>query len=210
MTNLVISQSAPAVSNRERVLDAAERLLARHGYKRMTVDDIAAEAGIGKGTIYLYFRSKEEVILSTVDRIVDRVCEQMEAEAKGAANAGAALRAMLLARIFVRFEAVSGYTASLNDLVGNVRALLLERRARHFARETAILARVIRAAQKEGEIVAGSPRRIARSLVLATNSFLPYSLTPAELGRGSRLRKDATAVVDIVVAGITHQRPTTT
>lgn len=210
MTNLVIGQIAPAVSTRERILDAAESLLGRFGYRRMTVDDIAAEAGIGKGTVYLSFRSKEDVVLSTVDRIVDRVCAEMESEAKEAGTAAEALRKMLLARIFVRFEAVAGYSSSLNDLLGSVRASLLARRARHFEREMSILARVVSAGQKRGEIVAGSPRRIAKSLVLATNSFLPYSLSPAELGHEKRLRKDAGAVIDIVVDGIacTRRQPT--
>jgi len=41
------------------ILDAADRLLARYGYKKMTMDDLAQEVGIGKGTIYLHFSTKE-------------------------------------------------------------------------------------------------------------------------------------------------------
>src|SRR5437763_1237801 len=43
-----------------RILDAADRLLARYGYQKMTVDDLAREAGIGKGTVYLSFPGKSE------------------------------------------------------------------------------------------------------------------------------------------------------
>ncbi len=202
MTNLVISQ-APAVGQRERILDAAERLLGRFGYRKMTVEDIATEAGIGKGTVYLSFPSKEEVVLSTVDRIVDRVCAAMEEAAARDAPAADRLRAMLRARILVRFEAVAGYSASLNDLLSSVRAALLARRVQHFEREIAVLARTIAGGQQDGEIVAGAPRRIGRSLVLATNSFLPYALRPDELGDARRLNREAGDVVDIVVDGIT-------
>jgi AcrR family transcriptional regulator len=203
MSNVVMSQAAPLLGNRDRILDAAERLLGRFGYRKMTVDDIAAEAGIGKGTIYLSFPSKEEVLLSTVDRIVDRVCAAMEEAAAGDGSAPDRLRAMLRARVLVRFEAVAAYSASLNDLLGSVRAALLARRVRHFEREINILARVIAGGQEEGELAAGAPRRIGRALVLATNSFLPYALSPAELGDARRIRREAGDVIDIVVDGIT-------
>lgn len=210
MTNLVTSQSAPAVGHRDRILDAAERLLGRFGYRKMTVDDIAAEAGIGKGTVYLSFPSKEEVVLSTVDRIVERVCTAMEKEAARDASAPDRLRAMLRARILVRFEAVSAYSASLNDLLGSIRAALLARRVQHFEQEIGVLSRVIAGAQQDGELAAGAPRRIARALVLATNSFLPYALSPDELGDAKRLRREAGDVIDIVVDGITASNPPTT
>lgn len=200
---MVTSQIEPSVGARDRILDAAERLLGRLGYRKMTVDDIAAEAGIGKGTVYLSFPSKEEVVLSTVDRIVDRVCVTMEDEASRQRPVADTLRAMLRARILVRFEAVSGYSGSLNDLLSSVRASLLTRRARHFEQERDVLARVIRDGQERGEVVHGQPRRIARALVLATNSFLPYALSPDELGDARRLRREAGDVIDVVVDGIT-------
>lgn len=210
MTNLVTSQSTSSVSQRERILDAAERLLGRFGYRKMTVDDIAAEAGIGKGTVYLSFPSKEEVVLSTVDRIVARVCAAMEEKAGRDASAPDRLRAMLRSRVLVRFEAVSAYSASLNDLLSSVRAALLARRVQHFEQEIGVLARVIAGGQQDGELTAGAPRRIARALVLATNSFLPYALSPDELGDAKRLRREAGDVIDIVVEGITASKPPTT
>lgn len=174
------------------------------------VDDIALEAGIGKGTVYLSFPSKEEVVLSTVDRIVDRVCAAMEEAASRHASAPDRLRAMLRARVMVRFEAVTAYSASLNDLLGSIRVALLARRRQHFEREIGILAGVIAGAQANGELTAGAPRRMARALVLATNSFLPYALSPDELGDATRLRRGAGDVIDIVVLGITASPTPTT
>jgi AcrR family transcriptional regulator len=210
MTNLVTGQAGAAVGPRDRILDAAERLLGRFGYRKMTVDDIAAEAGIGKGTVYLSFPSKEEVVLSTVDRIVERVCTAMEEAAAREEPAAERLRAMLRARVLVRFEAVAAYSASLNDLLGRIRAALLARRVQHFEREIGVLARVIAGGQREGELAAGAPRRIGRALVLATNSFLPYALSPDELGDAKRLRREAGDVIDIVVDGITASDPPAT
>ncbi|WP_051581401.1 TetR/AcrR family transcriptional regulator [Pseudonocardia acaciae] len=51
-----------------RVLDAAAELLVRWGYRKVTVEDVAAAAGIGKGTVYLHFRTKEALFLTVLLR----------------------------------------------------------------------------------------------------------------------------------------------
>jgi AcrR family transcriptional regulator len=48
-------------NRRDQILDAAIEVFARNGYERTNVSDIAGTAGIAKGTIYLYFKSKEEI-----------------------------------------------------------------------------------------------------------------------------------------------------
>ena len=58
---------------RDAVLDATDSLLARFGYRKMTVEDIARAAGIGKGSVYLHFGSKEELVLAIVDRRLRRI-----------------------------------------------------------------------------------------------------------------------------------------
>jgi AcrR family transcriptional regulator len=52
----------------ERILDAAAELLLRYGYKRVTIDDVAEGAGIGKGTIYLHWKSREALFLAVLQR----------------------------------------------------------------------------------------------------------------------------------------------
>jgi hypothetical protein len=70
-----------------------------------------------------------------------------------------------------------------------VRKGVLARRQQHFARETDVLATVV-------------PHRTARALLLATNNFLPYALSPAELGDRRRLQRDAASVIDLLVTAI--------
>jgi AcrR family transcriptional regulator len=62
---------------KDLILDAADRLLARRGYRKMTIEDLARDVGIGKGTIYLFFPSKEAIVLSYVDRIFNRLLENL-------------------------------------------------------------------------------------------------------------------------------------
>jgi AcrR family transcriptional regulator len=52
----------------ERILDAAATLLVRWGYRKTTIDDVAREAGVGKGTIYLHWKDKNELFLAAIWR----------------------------------------------------------------------------------------------------------------------------------------------
>jgi len=65
----------------ERILDAARDLLLKWGYKRVTIDDIATAAGIGKGTVYLHWKTREELYLAvmlreyggSIDEMIDAI-----------------------------------------------------------------------------------------------------------------------------------------
>src|ERR687895_2337457 len=76
----------------ERVLDSAAELLVRWGYQRVTIDEIARHAGIGKGTVYLHFRTKEAlfltVLLRTHRRVAERRVQSMEADPASVLPAG--------------------------------------------------------------------------------------------------------------------------
>lgn len=52
----------------ERLLDAAAELLVRWGYRRTSIDDVARAAGVGKGTVYLHFRTKEALFVTVLLR----------------------------------------------------------------------------------------------------------------------------------------------
>ena len=66
----------------ELILDAAFELMLKNGYSNTKIIDIANKAGIGKGTFYEYFESKEALVLKLIDTRVSRdyakVCEAME------------------------------------------------------------------------------------------------------------------------------------
>ena len=55
----------------QAILDAAERLLAQGGDRSVSVAEVADEAGLAKGTVYLYFPGKEELLLAVHERAID-------------------------------------------------------------------------------------------------------------------------------------------
>jgi AcrR family transcriptional regulator len=58
-------------TRREQILDAAAKMFIAQGYENSSVDDIAKLAGLSKGSIYWYFRSKLEILFELNDRCVE-------------------------------------------------------------------------------------------------------------------------------------------
>ena len=64
---------------RERILRAAWARIRQYGYAKTTVEEIARDAGIAKGTAYLYFRSKADIMLALVEETNRRILEELVA-----------------------------------------------------------------------------------------------------------------------------------
>jgi AcrR family transcriptional regulator len=62
------------------LLDAACRVVARHGFQGATVDRVAEEAKIAKGTVYLYFHTKEELLKAAVEQGMANFVNQIRVE----------------------------------------------------------------------------------------------------------------------------------
>ncbi|MGN6182754.1 MAG: TetR/AcrR family transcriptional regulator [Thermoanaerobaculia bacterium] len=60
------------------IQDAAMRVIARKGVDDTTIQDVADEAGIAKGTVYVYFRDREELFARTADRAFEMLVERMD------------------------------------------------------------------------------------------------------------------------------------
>ncbi len=60
------------------ILSAARSLIGEYGFSALTMDKVAAKAGIAKGTIYLYFKDKNELIESALKRGFERLFERIE------------------------------------------------------------------------------------------------------------------------------------
>ncbi|MDM7923014.1 MAG: TetR/AcrR family transcriptional regulator [Pyrinomonadaceae bacterium] len=193
-------------TSREAILDATDRLLARYGYKKMTIEDLANEVGIGKGSVYLHFSSKEEIALSHIDRIIERLKTRLVGISNESGDSVTKLRRMMIDRVMYRFESVQHYTQSLNELLARLRAKLLDRRRRYFEEEAKIFARVIEEGKKSGEFECKDPMETARSIIDATNALLPYSLSVHELGERSEVENKITRIADLLLLGIVSRK----
>lgn len=61
------------VSKKQAILEAAARVFAAKEFHQVLIDDVASEAGVGKGTIYRYFETKEDLYFDTVLDVLDHL-----------------------------------------------------------------------------------------------------------------------------------------
>lgn len=61
----------------DRILDAAGDLLVRYGYRKVTIEDIARQAGIGKGTVYLHWRTRDQLFEAMLLRESVLLCDEL-------------------------------------------------------------------------------------------------------------------------------------
>src|SRR5215469_12527346 len=74
-----IVTEADRAQKRQAILDTAAAEIARYGYDRANINTIAEHAGIGRGTIYLYFESKDDVfgaLLDTIGKAIDDIIQK--------------------------------------------------------------------------------------------------------------------------------------
>jgi AcrR family transcriptional regulator len=192
----------PPPDREDQILDAVDRLLARFGYRDMTMEELALEVGIDKSSIYLSFRTKEDLLLAHIDRIVRQVVDAMNGIAESHGQPKKKVQEMLVMRVMLRFDSVQHYPESLGDIVRDLRFQLLERRPQYFQSEARALTKVIKAGQKLNHFRATEPLVMVGALLEATNSLLPFNLTTRELGMRQEVRQRVLDITDLLIHGM--------
>jgi AcrR family transcriptional regulator len=83
----------------QSIQQATMRVIARKGMAAATMQEIAEEAGVAKGTIYLYFRDRDELVEKTFETAITQLHERVDAELSGEAPFATRLRSMIGAAI---------------------------------------------------------------------------------------------------------------
>lgn len=102
-----------SISEKEkRIIDAAIQNFIKYGFRKTTINEIARDAGIAKGTVYLYFKSKDDILLAVINFIGNQALEQFRRAADENESASDKLRALVKTKIFFHNERIrmSGLT----------------------------------------------------------------------------------------------------
>ena len=104
-----------------------------------------------------------------------------------------------------RFDSVQHYPESINDLLADLRANLLARRENHFDEEAMVFARVLEEGKRQRIFDVKIPIATAHTLLLATNSLLPYSLSVKELGDRHEIEEKVSRIADLLLEGLVRR-----
>ncbi len=156
-------RSGRSEKTRDSIILAAAKVLAEHGYEATSLELIALEAGVTKGTIYYHFDAKETIYASVVLRYLEGALARLNEAARRNDTAFAALGDIVRDQI--------------DDTLATDRRYVQYQELLHLAHETHVavreaqrlyerrLAEVIAEAQEEGALAPGDPRLIAMLVI---------------------------------------------
>lgn len=90
---------APKGGKREQIIQAAGRVFARRGFHPAKVEEIAQEAGVGKGTVYEYFSSKRQLFQEMLVQVSERNLEGLKAAISGPGSVAERLEGLIRANL---------------------------------------------------------------------------------------------------------------
>jgi AcrR family transcriptional regulator len=183
---------------RDAILHAAWGLIRHYGYNKTTIDDIAREAKVGKGTVYLYFKSKKEIMLALTDLTNERITRQLEKLAAEDQPPDERIRACVLYRLMTLFDLVNRYPHS-EDVIASILPEIVERLDRYVRRHGELLGQIVRQACQDGLFISKDPEATGQ---LLANLF--EFMTPPYYRFNSRksLEGFAGQVVDLILDGL--------
>jgi len=172
----------------QSIQDAAMRVIARKGMAAATMQEIAEEAGVAKGTIYLYFRDRDELVEKTFESAMTQLHARVDAALDADVAFDVKLRSML--------GAVSGFFRENREFFrlyismrfpeGSAQQQRRQKRTCQPQYQTRVqrVAVVLKEAMDRGEIAVTDPRRLALFIIEGSNAVIlerVMSETPSSL-----------------------------
>ena len=178
---------------RQRILEAARKRFRYYGVRKTTMQEIARDAGVAVGTLYLYFKDKDDLLVAGTDEYVSRHRRQAEAILACDASAADKLRRYVLDRFRASQATRAGGDRHAAELQREVLRVRPERRLEEGRMMAEYFVRILRLGMETGELNSDDPERDARVLLLSLAFLFPIAVderayTPTEA--------DALLVVD--------------
>jgi TetR/AcrR family fatty acid metabolism transcriptional regulator len=183
---------------RRRILQAAVKVFARKGYFGARVADVARRAGVADGTIYLYFRNKEHILVSLFDEVMAE--HVLKARRELAAVEGAPARLQKIAEHHLRLLGGDRDLAVVFQVELRQSTKFMERFTATWLQDYfAVVGEVIEEGQQDGSLRADLPRKV---MTKAFFGMLDEMVTSWILGRKDYdLARLAAPVADLFLRG---------
>lgn len=187
---------------RGRILDSAMRVFASKGFFGAKVSDIAQEAGVADGTIYLYFKSKDDLLISLFESQMERVNAELTAAMKDAPDAVDKLRRFI--RAYVGLVETNRHATEVITVELRQSAKFMKEYSNpRFADFLKLLASVVDEGQKQGRLRADIPAPVAARALFGALDELALWWVSARGADKLDIRKVADWIGDLVLQGMT-------
>ncbi len=185
---------------RERILTAAVKVFAKNGFYATRVSEVAKAAGVADGTIYLYFKSKDELLVSLFEDRVERLLAFMREELPKHATAPDKLRRVIEMQLGL-LEGERDLAEVITVILRQSTKLMKEYAAPRFIAYLDAIARIVAEGQAHGDFrVDVSPHLVARALFGALDGIaLTWALGRADSGG---LVRAAGQLADVFLRGL--------
>src|SRR5215472_15223930 len=169
MPKIVDEQMREAMRN--RIIQEAASEFARLGFDQANINIIAEQAGIGKGTIYLYFENKRELFLAMLRQIAHSQLASIRAALAGDGNLHERLKRLFLAFVQLANEDADSFNVHMSALYGVNRAFKTE--ATKLLRDyIAVITLALEQSRMRGEIQSTDIEATALMVLTLTESYV--------------------------------------
>ncbi|MBW1922653.1 MAG: TetR/AcrR family transcriptional regulator [Deltaproteobacteria bacterium] len=145
-----------------RIIEAATRIFAEKGFFQAKVSDIAREAGVADGTIYIYFENKDDILISLFEEQIKVVLDNMIRDVSGEKGPIEKLRRFALTHLEL-IEKNKSMAEIIHVELRQSSKFVKEYKNENFARYLDILADIVREGQEQGvfrrDVIPGVAKR---------------------------------------------------
>jgi AcrR family transcriptional regulator len=160
---------------RQRIIDAARKRFRHYGVRKTTMQEIARDSGVAVGTLYLYFKDKDDLLVACTEDYVLRHRRQAEAILASDAPAAEKLRRYVLDRFRAAEATRTGFDHAA-ELTREVLRIRPDRRLDEGRMMAEYFVRILRQGMEAGELHTEDPERDARVLLLSLAFLFPSAL----------------------------------
>ena len=160
---------------KNRIIETAHKLFEHYGYGKTTVEDIAEEAKIGKGTIYQYFKSKQDILIEVTKSYVNCIMADIEKVYESELPLKKKFIELIKTKFFTTFQYCKN-TPHGHELSHQLRMMnddLFEAVAEYREKMTRIVAGLIDEGNRIGELDVDDTKKTAKHILISFEILLP-------------------------------------
>ena len=186
----------------QRILDAATKVFAQRGFFQSKVSEIAKEAGVADGTIYLYFKNKDDLLISIFEVKMQEVISRFRDAMVDADDARSRLR-LLIKMHLAEFQAHPDLAAVFQVELRPSSRFMREYKKGELKQYLDIIGEIVEQGQREGSFRSDIPMGLTKRLIFGTLDEVVSTWLLA--GKRYDLEALADPMVDLFMRGIRQE-----